>query len=318
MIRILAFSKTGELKENLTLDELENIRSTLAWHWIDFNQPTHEEALELHKLGFHELAIQDCIHLLQRTKLDDYDDYLFFVLNTLNDQKLQPQEIDIFHHRQYVVTFHYEQQSVVDIVWERMKTLPKNQALGTNFITYKLIDKVVDSFFPLADQLEDHLTALELKPLGQTQHLMNILFQIRRNLLTLRHVVWPLRDLIFRIIQSNHLSSSGEERRYYMDIHDYLLKLSSMIESSREMTTDIRDNYMSINSNRMNSIMMTLTLITVIFMPLTFIVGVYGMNFDNMPETRWKYGYFMVLGLMAVLSLAMFWWFKRKGWFSEK
>lgn len=318
MIRILTYSKTGEIKQNVTLADLDKMRSTLAWYWVDFDQPTQKEAIELRKFGFHELAIQDCLHLLQRTKLDDYDDYLFFVINAIDTNTLEPQEIDLFHHHQYVVTFHYEHQHAIDIVWERMQTSEKLQKLGTNYITYKLMDKVVDSFFPIAEQLEDRLTSLEMKPAGQTQSLMNEVFKVRRHLLSLRHVIWPLRDLIFRMIQSEHISKTGEERRYYMDIHDYLLKLSSMIESSREMTTDIRDNYISINSNRMNSIMMTLTVITVIFMPLTFIVGVYGMNFDNMPELHWHYGYFIILGIMALISISMFIWFKRKGWFSEE
>lgn len=319
MIRILAYTKTGELYQNISLTDLDQLRSSLAWFWIDFNQPTQKEASLLRKLGFHELAIQDCLHLEQRTKLDDYDDYHFFVINAIDKARLEPLEIDIFQHRQYVVTFHYHEQPEVDHVWNLMITDETAQSLGSRFITYKIIDRVVDSFFPIAEQLEERLTELEIKPRANVriQNLMNEVFRIRRNLLRLRHVIWPLRDLVFRITQSEHLFGSEEERRYYMDVHDYLLRLSSMIESSREMTTDMRDNYMSINSNRMNSIMMTLTVITTIFMPLTFIAGIYGMNFDYMPETKWHYGYFMVLGLMAIIGLVMYFWFKRKGWFSK-
>lgn len=320
MIRILAYAKTGELYQDITLAELNERRSQLAWYWIDFNQPTQKEAIELRKLGFHELAIQDCLHLQQRTKLDDYDDYHFFVINAINNQSLRPQEIDIFQHRQYVVTFHYNPQSEVDVVWDRMITDKVAQSLGSRYIAYKIMDKIADSFFPIAEQLEERLTTIGMRPeiVGRMQELMNEVFQIRRSLLSLRQVIWPFRDLVFRITQSDHLSGSEEERRYYMDVHDYLVRLSSMVESSREMTTDIRDNYISINSNRMNSIMMTLTVITTIFMPLTFIVGVYGMNFDNMPELHWKYGYFLILGLMAIIGLVMYLWFKRKGWFVKE
>jgi magnesium transporter len=182
------------------------------------------------------------------------------------------------------------------------------------------MDKVADSFFPLAEKLEDRITAIGVRPevTGRMQKQMNELFHIRRSLLRLRHVIWPFRDLVFRITQSEHLSGKGEERRYYMDVYDYLLKLSTMIDSSRDMTSDIRDNHISLNSNRMNSIMMTLTVITTIFMPLTFIAGIYGMNFDYMPELKWHYGYFFVLGCMFAISIGMFLWFKHKGWFFKE
>ncbi|MCH5585303.1 magnesium/cobalt transporter CorA [Shimazuella sp. AN120528] len=320
MIRILAYSKSGEVLEDLKLEDMEQKRNELAWYWIDFNEPTAEEANELYKLGFHELAILDCLHLQQRTKLDDYDDYHFFVINAIDKDNLRPKEIDIFQHRQYVVTFHYNPQDEINIVWKRMLSDSNAQSLGSRYICYKIIDKITDSFFPVAEKLEDRLTQIGMRRerAGRMQKQMDEVFHIRRKLLRLRHAVYPLRDLIFRITQSDHLSGSDEERRYYMDVYDYLSKLSSMIDSSREMASDIRDNHISINSNRMNIIMMTLTLFTTIFMPLTFIVGVYGMNFEYMPELKWHYGYFMILGIMLIIALVMYTWFKRKGWFFKE
>ncbi|MXQ52819.1 magnesium/cobalt transporter CorA [Shimazuella alba] len=320
MIRILAYSKSGELHEDLPLNEIKQKRSELAWYWVDFNKPTKKEAEELYQMGFHELAIQDCLHLQQRTKLDDYEDYHFFVLNAIDQKNLRPKEIDIFQHQQYVVTFHYKEQPEIDAVWDCMKKDSNAQSLGSRYICYKIMDKVADSFFPLAEKLEDRITAIGVRPevTGRMQKQMNELFHIRRSLLRLRHVIWPFRDLVFRITQSEHLSGKGEERRYYMDVYDYLLKLSTMIDSSRDMTSDIRDNHISLNSNRMNSIMMTLTVITTIFMPLTFIAGIYGMNFEYMPELKWHYGYFFVLGCMFAISIGMFLWFKHKGWFFKE
>lgn len=320
MIRILAYSKSGEVIEDLTLEEVEQKRAELAWYWIDFSEPTAEEANELYKLGFHKLAILDCLHLQQRTKLDDYDDYHFFVVNAIDKVSLRPKEIDIFRHQQYIVTFHYQPQPEIDLVWERMHKDNHAQSLGSGYICYKIMDKITDSFFPVAEKLEDRLTEIGMKRerAGRMQKQMDEVFQIRRKLLRLRHVVHPLRDLIFRISQSDHLSGSEEERRYYSDVYDYLSKLSSMIDSSREMASDIRDNHISIHSNRMNIIMMTLTLFTTIFMPLTFIAGVYGMNFEYMPELKWRYSYYMVLGIMLIIALVMFAWFKRKGWFFKE
>lgn len=124
-----------------------------------------------------------------------------------------------------------------------------------------------------------------------------------------------MRDLLYRILNSERLPDFKKHKLYFSDIHDHLLKLSHMIESSRDMTSDMRDSYLSVNSNRMNKNMIVLTVITTIFIPLTFIVGIYGMNFENMPELKWKYGYFLVLGIIAFVGISMFLWFKRKGWF---
>ena len=124
-----------------------------------------------------------------------------------------------------------------------------------------------------------------------------------------------MRDLLYRTLNSDRLPGFKEHKIYFSDIHDHLLKLSDMIESSREITSDLRDSYLSINSNRMNTNMMVLTVITSIFIPLTFVAGIYGMNFEYMPELTWKYGYFMALGIMTCIGISMFLWFKRKGWF---
>ncbi len=144
---------------------------------------------------------------------------------------------------------------------------------------------------------------------------MDEIFEIRSDLLKLRRIVNSMRDLLYRILNSERLIGFHEHKLYFSDIHDHLIKLSDMVASNREMTSDMRDNYLSINSTRMNKNMMVLTVITSIFIPLTFIVGVYGMNFQNMPELSSKYGYFVVLLIMAIIAIEMFLWFKRKGWF---
>ena len=123
-----------------------------------------------------------------------------------------------------------------------------------------------------------------------------------------------MKELLYRILNSEHLQDFRNSKKYFNDIYDHLLKLSDIIESNREMTADMRDSYLSINSHQMNKIMTILTIITSIFIPLTFVVGIYGMNFDFMPELRWKYGYFIILSVMAVGGIFMFLWFKIKGW----
>lgn len=318
MIRTLVFTKDQEIKENFPLNQLDSLDA--EWYWIDFNAPTLEESTQLEKFGFHPLAIKDCLHFLQRPKLDYYEGYTFYVLHMLNSETFKPEELDLFVGKKFVVSFHYQEHGEIDEIWERMKNDHDAQRKGIPFITYKIMDKVIDYYFPVAQALEERIAILEEKTRRyhrSIHRLMDEVFAIRSQLLSLRHIIWPMRDLVYRIIKSERLNLSREERRHYMNIHDHLEKLSAMIESSREMTADIRENYLSINSHRMNTTMMTLTIIATIFMPLTFIAGIYGMNFEYMPELKWEYGYFAVLGLMALIAISMIVMFTKKGWFQK-
>jgi magnesium transporter len=178
------------------------------------------------------------------------------------------------------------------------------------------MDKMVDNYFPLVYQIEDTLDEIDSNSKGRSMEaLLKDLFDTRHDLLSLRHTITPMRDLLYRILNSQRLTSLEGKIAYFSDIYDHLLKLTEMIEANRELTTDIRDSYISINSNEANHVMKVLTVITTIFMPLTFIVGVYGMNFHYMPELTWKYGYFGALILMFIIALWMTLWFKKKGWF---
>lgn len=168
-------------------------------------------------------------------------------------------------------------------------------------------------FFPNVYQIEDELNEIEAKEANQ--NLIEEVYEIRSKLLKLRRTILPMRELLYRILNSERLIIPKEERVYFMDIYDHLFKLSEMIESNREMTADIRDSYISINSNRLNTIMKTLTVLTSIFIPLTFIASIYGMNFEYMPELTWRFGYFSVLGVMFVVGSAMLMGLWFKGWF---
>ncbi|MEC0303362.1 magnesium/cobalt transporter CorA, partial [Terribacillus saccharophilus] len=148
------------------------------------------------------------------------------------------------------------------------------------------------------------------------QTVINEVFDIRSDLLRTRRTIAPMRDLIYRLLSIQKFDFVQTQKAYFNDIYDHLLKLTEIVDSNRELTSDMRDSYESINSNRMNAIMMTLTIVSTIFIPLTFIAGVYGMNFVNMPELQWKYGYPVAMLLMAIIAVVMLWRFKRKGWFN--
>ncbi|UUZ81810.1 magnesium/cobalt transporter CorA [Paenibacillus sp. P26] len=315
MIRILAVTKEYEIVEHLSLHELG--RDDIGWYWVDFNSPTEEEAMQLEThFHFHPLAIEDCFHLLQRPKLDYYEDVQFFVLHAINEMTLAAEEVDLFVGANFVVSFHFTPLLPLEEAWQKMKELRPGTKVNHLYGAYLIIDKLVDHYFPCVYQIEDELNNMESNTEQvSVEVLMGKTFEIRSKLLKLRRTIFPMRDLLYRVINSERIEGLREQMFYFTDIYDHLLKLSEILESNREVTADLRDSYISLNSNRMNNIMKTLTVITTIFMPLTFIAGIYGMNFHYMPELSWHWGYFAVWGVMLGIGLGMFFWFKAKGWF---
>lgn len=296
---------------------LKEIRKKeVLWYWVDFYKATEDEIRLLGKFfHFHPLSIEDCVENVERPKIDFYDSYMFVVLHGIHQQTLEPEELDLFVNEKGIVTFHKNAIRDLNNIWLRIK---KDDSLkkGPMKIMHKLTDKLVDDFFPPVYHLEDLLNQIEENNKNKSiNELMKELFSIRSQLSKIRRTIIPMRDLMYRIISSNRLNEMKEEDLYFYDVYDHLLKLVEMTEANRELAADIRDSYLSYNSNRMNTIMMTLTVISSIFMPLTFIAGIYGMNFEYMPELKMKYGYYIVLGVMAFIGTGMLYIFYKMGWF---
>jgi magnesium transporter len=315
MIRTIAINQQYELMKDVKIEHLVN--GEYLWYWIDFFQPEDSEIDLLREpLNFHPLAIEDCIFTLQRPKLDYYEDYTFFVTQAFNKEKVKREEIDFFLSEKYVVTFHHKPSIEIDEVFNRLSLGDDIHKYDPSHVLYFVMDKMVDNYFPLVYQIEDTLSEIDENSKGRSMEaLLEDLFDTRHDLLSLRHTVTPMRDLVYRLINSQRLKGIQGKIEYFSDIHDHLLKLTEMIEANRELTTDIRDSYISLNSNESNHVMKVLTVITTIFMPLTFIVGIYGMNFRYMPELNWKYGYFGALFVMFLVGAGMSLWFTKKGWF---
>mgnify|MGYP001944943286 FL=1 len=300
--------------------EIENIDIVgYQWFWVDFSNPTEEEVIHLSStFHFHPLAIEDCLHRLQRPKLDYYDDYTFYVTHIVREKEneLVKEELDFFVAENFIVSFHQSPAKELQLVWDRLLSQEFSEKWDTYYIFYRILDKIVDNYFPVIYKIEDELAVMEDNTENKSMNnLMNELFETRNMLLNLRHTVNPMRDLLYRMLNSHHLSGIIDRKEYFSDIYDHLLKLSDMVMSNREVTADIRDSYLSLNSHQTNNVMKVLTIITAIFAPLTFIAGIYGMNFENMPELTWKYGYFYSIGLMGAIGVLLYLWFKSKGWF---
>jgi magnesium transporter len=314
MIRTCAIKETGEVVYDISLNEIS--ASDIKWCWVDFSTPNDSEAQLLGEFfHFHPLAIEDCIdEFSQRPKLDFFEDHIFLVLHAINQKTMISEEVDLFVSEKYIVTFHKNEVTELNYLWDRLQAT-RGVKEGPFLIMHAIIDKLVDEYFPTVYVIEHELNSIEDNSENESIHkLMEQLFDVRSDLSRLRRSILPMRDLLYRIVQSERLSYLKDQKIYFNDVHDHLLKLVEMIESYREFSADIRDSYLSVNSNTMNSIMMTLTVITTIFMPLTFIAGVYGMNFEFMPELKWRYGYFVIIGIMLLIAIVMFYLFRARGW----
>lgn len=315
MIKTVALNRQLQLVTGLPISEL--LSGNFIWYWIDFHQAAEEETELLRDpLHFHPLAIEDCIYTLQRPKLDYYANHIFFVTQALNPKTLEKEEVDFFLSQTFLISFHHHSSPEIEDVWLRLTKTIGTAEWNPAHIFYGVLDKMVDNYFPLVYQIEDTLNEIDENSKQRSmEELLENLFATRHDLLSLRHSITPMRDLVYRIINSSRLEELQDKAEYFSDIHDHLLKLTEMIEASRELTQDIRDSYISLNSHEANHVMKVLTVITTIFMPLTFIAGVYGMNFRYMPELTWKNGYFMILLLMFLVGIGMSLWFNKKGWF---
>ncbi|MEY2193794.1 magnesium/cobalt transporter CorA [Neobacillus sp. BF23-41] len=315
MIFTYAITQDNQLIKDVKLEDLRSDR--FKFYWVDFEEPTNAETKLLSEFfHFHPLAIEDCLHFIQRPNMNYYDGVLFFVLHSVS-KTIRCEEIDVFVGENYVVSFHKEKDEAIDMVKQKLFASKEMEKVGPLFVLHSIIDELVDCYFPILHQIEDKLNEYEEKE-ASSKKIIEEVYEIRRDLIRLRKTIIPMRDLLYRMINSKRIQETKQIHHYFSDIYDHLMKLTDMVASNQDVTSDMRENYMSIQSNRMNSIMMTLTVITTIFMPLTFIVGVYGMNFDHMPELHWQYGYFFTLGVMAIIVIVMIFWFYKKGWLLKK
>jgi magnesium transporter len=316
MIRTFAVTEDNILKQDVEINQVKS--PEYKFFWVDFDQPTEQELRLLTDFfHFHPLAVEDCLHFIQRPNMSFYDNVLFFVLHSLNENSLKCEEVDVFVGENYVVSFHLQNESSFKEITEKVTTQKDLTKMGPLYILHTIIDKLVDHYFPILHQIEDKLNAFEENE-SRSKKVIDEVYDIRADLIRLRKTIIPMRDLLYRIMNSGRIRETGQFEHYFADIYDHLMKLTDMLNDMQEITADMRENFMSVQSYKMNSIMMTLTVFTTIFMPLTFIVGVYGMNFENMPELHWKYGYFMVLGIMGLIAVGMSMWFYRKGWLMKK
>lgn len=268
--------------------------------------------------GLHPLALEDVLNSGQRPKIDFTEHHAFLVLNLphLVGDEILLEQVSLFVGKGHLLSFCSGDGKAFEPVRERLRQgFGRIRSRGVEYLLYTLVDVVIDSGFPLLEDLGEQIEDLEERVLENPhKRILNTLHQLKRDLLLLRRALWPQREVISRLIQHDGELVDETLRPYFSDCYDHAVQIIDLIETYREMLSGMLDIYLSSLSNRMNDIMRVLTVIATIFIPLTFIVGVYGMNFNHMPELHWQYGYFGVWGIMIALAIGMLIAFKRRKW----
>ena len=313
----------------LRLDEFHLLKETPGNTWIRVNGLHDAEAVNSFCLSFglHPLTIEDILHTGQRPKIDHYDDYLFLVLNLIKyddaTREMSMEQISFVLGSRYLLTFHEKNDDIFDDVLARLhNNKGRTRKLGVDYLLYALLDRVVDNFFSVLEKIGEEVEDLEEELIDEPspETLQSIHF-LKREMILLRKSVWPLREVI-NGLQRDETAFMGESIRVYLkDLYDHTIQVLDTVETFRDIISGMIDIYLSSVSNRMNEVMKVLTIFAVIFIPLTFIAGLYGMNFNtsqsplNMPELNWYFGYPFALSLMAGTAISMLIFFKKKKWF---
>lgn len=292
--------------------------------WVDISNPTEDELSILSDVfGFHPLAVEDVHRVVELPKIDDYEKYLFVVFHKieLNDHgNLKTREINFFLGKNYIVTIHRNSEDVFKRINDKLTKNKEFLKHGAEYIMHSIMDQVTDDYFPILDHWEEELTKIEEDiTKGKTEGMLKKIMKLKRQFSVFRKSLNPQRDLISKLA-SNHYDIITEKAKWYFkDVYDHIFRIYSSLESLNDMITVLFDAYLSnisINltesSNKLNHVMQKLTLVATIFLPLTFIASIYGMNFEHMPELGWKYSYYIVLALMLLIALLMTAFFRRK------
>ena len=312
----------GKLLDQLSTEQIKNFAATgEGLLWVDMEDVKNEDGEFLSNVFcFHPLAVADCISKnIHPPKIDDFGDYLFIIVHGINyhieSEVVETTELALFLGKNYVVTSHDIPMRSVSSVLERIQKDGRPMRKGADFLAHDLIDALVDNFMPTIEEMDDKNEQLEAEVLHEPNRetLMSIM-HLKRSILALTRVTLPQREIMNGLSRGDYPFISERAQIYYRNIYDHLVRIEMLTLGLRDMTESVLSTYLSSVSNRMNEVMKVLTLIATIFIPLTFIVGIYGMNFANMPELEWRYGYFVILIVVAVIGVSLAVYFKRRRW----
>jgi magnesium transporter len=323
-MEILVYRKGNpKIEEDLTVADLpELLKDQSALIWVDMESPTSEdERVLLDVFHFHPLTVEDCRENRHYPKVEEFQDYIYFIVHgvtaDISPERFNTIELDGFLGPNYVITYHHESFRSINNVKQLLRTTPMACQRGPAFLLHQILDQVVDFYSPVLDDFDDRIDQLEddiftLK--SPNNQILAEIMDLKRSVLRLRRISGKQMDILHRMSRGEFALIPGDMRPFYRDVYDHLVRVVDLAESYRDLISGSLEAYLSVVSNRLNEIMKVLTIFSAIMLPLTFIAGIYGMNFDNMPELHSRYGYYTVWALMIAVAIAMLLFFKRRGW----
>ena len=311
-----------EEKEIKTIDECFIFKDKPTVTWINIDG-LHQVAI-LERMGecygLHPLVLEDILNTDQRPKMEDYGEYLYIVLKDLDyddkSSQIEPEQISLILGPNFVFSFQEREGDTFGTIRDRIRNSKgRIRKMGADYLAYSLLDSIVDNYFIILEKLGEKIEFLEEKLVTQpTPETLQIIHHLKREMIFLRKAVWPLREVINGLERGESSLIKESTRIYLRDVYDHTIQTIDTIETYRDMVSGMLDIYLSSVSNRLNSVMKVLTIIATIFMPLTFLAGVYGMNFRFMPELEWRWGYPFIWLVMVGIGVFMFLYFKKKRW----
>lgn len=327
MIRSLYLSGEKKLRTDLKLEELPaTLEDSQGLLWVDFEStpPESDEPILTQVFHFHPLAVDDALQEAHVPKIDDWGTYLYVVLHAVtfnqnSEDTVDILELDIFLGKNYMVTHHDQPISAIEHLWVAVQRDERHLQNGADHLLYRLADEVTASYMPVVEQMDEAIDQVEDQVFSKpTQRTLERIFALKRAVLHLRRIIGPQREVLNKLARDDYPVIDTRARVYFRDVYDHLVRMHDISESIRDLVSGTLDTYLSVINNRMNDIIKTLTVITTLFMPLSFLVGFFGMNFfmAEKPLLAWTQDaiFMIVLGLIIITPVIMFFWMRRRGW----
>src|SRR6266498_4911411 len=314
---IIRRSKANGLEE-ISRDAATDLLPHDANLWFHFDAPTEDELRFLQEvLKVHHLTLEDVVNQNQRPKIEPFEDYVYLAIHPLlrkDKWQIECSELDLLLGRGWIVSVHYGPLPGLIENSHLHERIPRALARGADFCLYTLVDLVVDSYFPILDDIEDEIDSLEDRLLMRANSVdMNTLLGLKRSLVHIRRAVMPQREVLNQLTRHDFPFVRPENLVYFRDVYDHLIRISEELDSIRDILSSVLEIHLAAISNQLNVTMKRLTAWGTILVGITAIAGIYGMNFKFMPELEWRYGYFAVLALMVLISMGLFFYFKKRG-----
>jgi magnesium transporter len=317
-------SPAGELRSKLTEEEIgAAVKSGEGLLWVDISATTAEDAKLLENtFGLHPLAVEDCLSAkIHPPKVDDFGDYLFIVVHgvnyTVESEVVQTAELAIFLGTNFVISNHTFPLYCIEATERSIESNSRVMKQGADFLSHTIIDALVDNIMPAIDKMTEIAEDIEEQIVRNPQPpILEAILRLKRSAIHLHRVMAPQRDVLNRISRGDFSVVREEAKIFYRDIYDHIVRIEDLNQTVRDMTDNALSTYLSSVANRQNEVMKVLSIVAAIFLPLTLVVGIYGMNFENMPELKLHWGYYAVLGFIGavIIGMTLFFWFR--GWFN--